>query len=174
MRIIKWINRHAEEILLVAMLVAMLVIEILQIFMRRVMGASLSWAEEVVRYLFGLVWIPQYQFHHTKSVCNASDHAGSGTAQNGASCLYRSGIYHADRVFRVYFCGFYCAAWLNASDKCCTRYADGVCISGAGIGVCFVSSPLYQALVVVFRGFGKGHDHDIIIDTKPEEGGVNG
>ena len=46
------LDRHAEEVLLVVILIAMRIIEIAQIFMRRVMGASLPWAEEVVRYLF--------------------------------------------------------------------------------------------------------------------------
>lgn len=54
MKAVKWLNRHAEEVLLVIMLIAMLLVEVAQIFMRRVMGASLSWAEEIVRYLF--VW----------------------------------------------------------------------------------------------------------------------
>ena len=54
MKILRWLNRYSEELLLVAMLVAMVVVEVLQIFMRRVMGSSLSWAEELVRYLF--IW----------------------------------------------------------------------------------------------------------------------
>lgn len=54
MKAVKWLNRHAEEVVLVAMLILMLLIEVAQIFMRRVVGSSLSWAEEVVRYLF--VW----------------------------------------------------------------------------------------------------------------------
>lgn len=54
MKAVKWLNRHAEEVVLVAMLILMLLIEVIQIFMRRVVGSSLSWAEEVVRYLF--VW----------------------------------------------------------------------------------------------------------------------
>ena len=54
MKAVKWLNRHAEEVVLVAMLILMLLIEVAQILMRRVVGSSLSWAEEVVRYLF--VW----------------------------------------------------------------------------------------------------------------------
>lgn len=54
MKAIKWLNRHVEEVLLIAMLVVMLVIMIAQVIMRRVIGSSLSWAEELIRYLF--VW----------------------------------------------------------------------------------------------------------------------
>lgn len=54
MKLVKWINRHIEEVILVALLVAMAVILMLQIIMRRVVGSSLSWAEEVTRYMF--VW----------------------------------------------------------------------------------------------------------------------
>lgn len=54
MKLIKWIDNHIEEMILVALLVAMAVILLLQIIMRRVVGSSLSWAEEVTRYMF--VW----------------------------------------------------------------------------------------------------------------------
>lgn len=54
MKVIKWLDRHAEEVILVVLLVAMTVILMLQVIMRRVFGASLSWAEEVTRYMF--VW----------------------------------------------------------------------------------------------------------------------
>ncbi len=174
MRIIKWINRHAEEILLVAMLVAMLVIEILQIFMRRVMGASLSWAEEVVRYLF--VWSGFLSI--------------SFTIQNQSAMRLTMLVAALPRMVR-----HVCIAAVYIMLTVFFGYMSAVSIvqlgsmhqTSAALGMPMVYVYLapvlgfvlsvvrcIQALVVVFRGFGKGHDHDIIIDTKPEEGGVNG
>ena len=54
MKIVKWLDEHVEEVFLVTMLVLMTVVMVLQIMMRYVFGTSLSWAEEVTRYMF--VW----------------------------------------------------------------------------------------------------------------------
>lgn len=51
---LKYLDEHFEESLVVLMMAAMSIIIGLQIFMRYVMGASLSWSEELARYLF--IW----------------------------------------------------------------------------------------------------------------------
>lgn len=54
MKILKWLDRHFEETLLVAFLVGIAALMLAQIFMRRVLGQSLSWSEEVTRVFF--IW----------------------------------------------------------------------------------------------------------------------
>ncbi len=54
MRTLKWLDKHAETVIMVALLVLMCVLMLTQVFMRRVMGQTLSWSEEVTRYFF--VW----------------------------------------------------------------------------------------------------------------------
>ena len=49
-----WLNKNAEEFLMVMSLILMTVIMGIQIFARYVLGTSLSWSEELTRYLF--VW----------------------------------------------------------------------------------------------------------------------
>ncbi|HAS73934.1 MAG TPA: TRAP transporter small permease [Clostridiales bacterium UBA8960] len=54
MKVLKWIDEHFEEYLLVFLLVMIACVMMLQIIMRYVFKASLSWAEELTRYCF--VW----------------------------------------------------------------------------------------------------------------------
>ena len=51
---INWIDEYLEEVLVVAALAAMAVIMGVQVFCRYVLGASLSWSEELTRYIF--IW----------------------------------------------------------------------------------------------------------------------
>lgn len=54
MKVLKWLDEHFEEYLLVIFLVLIACVMMLQIVMRYVFKASLSWAEEFTRYCF--VW----------------------------------------------------------------------------------------------------------------------
>lgn len=55
MRIIKYLDDHIEEIFLIILLTGMSLIIGLQVFMRYVMKSSLSWSEEIARYMF--IWM---------------------------------------------------------------------------------------------------------------------
>jgi len=54
MRIVKWLDKHLEETILVTLLVIIACVMGLQVFMRKVMNSSLSWPEEFCRYCY--VW----------------------------------------------------------------------------------------------------------------------
>ena len=54
MRAIKWLDKHAEESILVILLVMIACVMGLQVFMRKIMNSSLSWPEEFCRYCY--VW----------------------------------------------------------------------------------------------------------------------
>ncbi len=51
---IKWLDHNLEEFLLTLLLLAMVLIMGLQVFSRFVLKASLSWTEELTRYMF--IW----------------------------------------------------------------------------------------------------------------------
>ena len=51
---LSWLNDSLEEFLMVVSLIMMTVIMGIQVFSRYVLGASLSWSEELTRYIF--VW----------------------------------------------------------------------------------------------------------------------
>ena len=54
MKIVKWLDEHFEEYILSGLLIVVAVVMMLQVIMRYVFNASLSWAEEASRYAF--VW----------------------------------------------------------------------------------------------------------------------
>lgn len=51
---IHWLDENLEEFILVILLIAMAVIMGIQVFFRYALGMSLSWSEELTRYLF--IW----------------------------------------------------------------------------------------------------------------------
>jgi len=54
----KFLDKYFEEILLVTLISAMSALIIAQIFMRFVIGSSITWSEELARYLFiWMTWI---------------------------------------------------------------------------------------------------------------------
>ncbi|SES06515.1 TRAP transporter small permease [Salipaludibacillus aurantiacus] len=55
MRVIKWLDEHTEEVLLVVFTSIMVFIIALQVFMRFVIGSSLAWSEELARFSF--IWL---------------------------------------------------------------------------------------------------------------------
>lgn len=55
MKVIKWLDDHFEEYLLVLFSLVMVSVITLQVFMRFVLNSSLTWSEELARYCF--VWL---------------------------------------------------------------------------------------------------------------------
>jgi TRAP-type C4-dicarboxylate transport system permease small subunit len=58
MKIVKWIDEKLEEVFLIAILAAMVVLIFTQIVMRYVFSNSLTWSEELARYMFlWIIWV---------------------------------------------------------------------------------------------------------------------
>ncbi len=55
MKFISLINEHIERIICIFLMSGMTIILAIQVFMRYVVGDSLSWSEEVARYMF--IWL---------------------------------------------------------------------------------------------------------------------
>lgn len=55
MKIINWLDRHLEEVILIALLAVTSTIVFAQVIMRFVFQNSLTWSEELARYLFILM-----------------------------------------------------------------------------------------------------------------------
>ncbi|MDQ0338285.1 TRAP-type C4-dicarboxylate transport system permease small subunit [Caldalkalibacillus uzonensis] len=55
MKVLRWLDEHLEEYMLILLSVIAVVIVFYQVFMRYVMGDSSRWSEELARYLF--IWL---------------------------------------------------------------------------------------------------------------------
>ena len=55
MKVIKWLDKYFEEILMAVLLTAIVLVMFVQIFLRYVVGHALSFPEEVCRYMF--IWM---------------------------------------------------------------------------------------------------------------------
>ncbi|WP_077307644.1 TRAP transporter small permease [Terribacillus halophilus] len=55
MKLIRWVNRYAEESMMVFLLSVMVVIITAQVGMRFILGSSIGWSEELARYCF--IWL---------------------------------------------------------------------------------------------------------------------
>ncbi|MDD2979408.1 MAG: TRAP transporter small permease [Hespellia sp.] len=54
MKVLKWLDKYFEEAVLVVLLCLMMLIMGIQVTARYALGSSLSWSEEITRYLF--IW----------------------------------------------------------------------------------------------------------------------
>lgn len=52
MKLLKWLDKYIEEVILLVFLIAMVIIMGIQITARYVFSSSLSWSEEITRFLF--------------------------------------------------------------------------------------------------------------------------
>ena len=55
MKVLKWLDRHFEEVLMSALLIVLVIVMTLQVVLRYVFKSPLSFPEELCRYLF--IWI---------------------------------------------------------------------------------------------------------------------
>lgn len=173
MKIIKWLNRHAEEVLLVALLVAMLVIMVAQIIMRRIVGSSLSWAEELTRYLF--IWSGFLSVSFT--IQNQSAMRLTMVVAAMPKMLRHIAIAVVYLAMLVFFGYMSAVAYVQLGSIHYTSAAMGMPMKYVYLAplVGFVLTVIrcLQSLIIVFKGFNREHTHDIVINTKPEEAGLD-
>lgn len=55
MKILKGINEHLEEYILILLSILTVIVIFMQVFMRYIIGTSLGWSEELARYAF--IWM---------------------------------------------------------------------------------------------------------------------
>lgn len=66
-KVLSWLDRYLEESILALFLVLMTLIMGIQVFCRYVLGTSLSWSEELTRYLF--IWCGFLSVSYCSKMC---------------------------------------------------------------------------------------------------------
>ena len=82
-RVFHWLDENLEEFLLVIGLIAMTLIMGIQVFCRYVLGMSLSWSEELTRYIF--IWCGFLSVSYCSKKCLSINIHGLHT-QDGICC----------------------------------------------------------------------------------------
>ncbi len=69
MKILRWLDKYFEEVIVLSLLAIMVIIMGIQVFMRYAVNYSLSWPEELTRYMFiwfvfiGMSYAVKYDIH---------------------------------------------------------------------------------------------------------------
>ncbi len=69
MKILRWLDNYFEEVIVLSLLAIMVIIMGIQVFMRYAVNYSLSWPEELTRYMFiwfvfiGMSYAVKYDIH---------------------------------------------------------------------------------------------------------------
>ena len=127
-KVIRWLDDYLEEVLLVAALAAMAVIMGVQVFCRYVLGASLSWSEELTRYIF--IWAGFLSISYcTKKCISIKIEQFVALFPKRGKALFKVVNHTFELILFVYLLPF---AW---------KYPDVFCAGGAAGGLCAFCSP---------------------------------
>lgn len=143
-KVIRWLDDYLEEVLLVAALAAMAVIMGVQVFCRYVLGASLSWSEELTRYIF--IWAGFLSISYcTKKCISIKIEQFVALFPKRGKALFKVVNHTFELILFVYLLPF---AWkylmsavANGQTSPAMGNPDVFCAGGAAGGLCAFCSP---------------------------------
>ncbi len=123
MRVLKWLDRYLEEVILLVMLCAMVMIMGIQITARYVFSSSLSWSEEITRFLFICSGFLSASFCIKKSASVKIDQLVNMLPGKGVH-IFRLISYTIELVFFAYLIPF---AWQYMMSGVASRQLSPAC-----------------------------------------------
>ena len=128
-KILHWLDENLEEFILVIFLIAMTLIMGIQVFCRYVLGMSLSWSEELTRYLF--IWCG---FLSVRAICRNFSTPRKSNLQSSESHLRANLFYLHDSVC-LFLYDVFCSqrtafTGMRHSDVLCTGRTSGFFCTG--------------------------------------------
>lgn len=143
-KILHWLNENLEETLMVLFLAAMTVIMGIQVFSRYVLGASLSWSEELTRYIF--IWAGFLSVSYcTKKCISIKIEQFVALFPKRGKALFKVVNHTLELVLFLYLIPF---AW----QYLMSAVASGQTSPALGLPMCYVqAAPLAGFLLTAFR-----------------------
>lgn len=144
MRIIRWIDCHLEEALLVTMLLGMTVVMGVQVFFRFVIGTSLSWTEELTRYLFIWSGFLSVSYCISRGISIRIEQLAAALPRNGELAV-RLISFAAELFFFIYMIPFAYSYMMSAVES-------GQVSPALGLPMYYVqAAPLVSFVLAAFR-----------------------
>ena len=139
-----WLNHNLEEFILTVLLIAMSVIMGIQVFSRYALGASLSWTEELTRYLF--IWSGFLSVSYcTKRCLSIKIEQFVAVFPRRGKAVFKVVNHTFELIFFVYMIPFAFSYMMSAVQS-------GQVSPACGIPMYYIqAAPLFSFLLVAFR-----------------------
>lgn len=137
-KILHYLDEYLEEFLMVIFLIAMTLIMGIQVFSRYILGMSLSWSEEITRYLFIWSAFLSVSLCTRKCISIKIDQFIQIFPRRGKSLwkvLNLTVEFVLFRIFDTFFVHIFKEHYRKRSGKSCLRYPYVLC---AGCTVCML------------------------------------
>ena len=143
-KILHWLDENLEEFILVIFLIAMTLIMGIQVFSRYVLGMSLSWSEEITRYLF--IWCGFISVSYCSKKClSIKIEQFVAIFPRRGRAIFKVVNHTFEFIFFIYMIPFAFSYMMSAVKS-------GQLSPACGIPMYFVqSAPLFSFVLVTFR-----------------------
>lgn len=141
---LSWLNHNLEEFILTVLLIAMSVIMGVQVFSRYALGASLSWTEELTRYLF--IWSGFLSVSYcTKRCLSIKIEQFVAVFPRRGKAVFKVVNHTFELIFFVYMIPFAFSYMMSAAKS-------GQVSPACGIPMYYIqAAPLFSFVLVAFR-----------------------
>ena len=120
-KVLHWLDENLEEFLLVVFLIAMTLIMGIQVLSRYVLGQSLSWSEEITRYLF--IWSGFLSVSYCSKKClSIKIEQFVAIFPRRGKALFKVVNHIFELIFSLYMIPF-AASTAFSSSRCCSPAA---------------------------------------------------
>ena len=151
MKVLKWLNNNVEKVICVTLLAIMSILIVVQVFFRYVLQNSISWSEELARYMFiWLIYIGiSYGVKERKHICVDAVYAFMPKKVKPYYALIGDILFLFFAVIVVYY-GLNVMNQVNANGQVspAAHMPMGIVYAASWVGMVLTSIRLIQNLIV--------------------------
>ncbi len=143
-KLLHWLDENLEEFILIVFLIAMVLIMGLQVFCRYILSMSLSWSEEITRYLF--IWSGFLSVSYCSKKClSIKIEQFVAMFPRRGRAIFKVVNHTFEFIFFIYMIPFAYSYMMSAVKS---RQVSPAC----GIPMYFIqAAPLFSFILVAFR-----------------------